>query len=149
MSKLINQLLMLSGFYFILSFVLNTWKNDIINNIAIGLLVVFVLLFVILCFKKNFGFLEKFDNNNPKVSNYLKAVGGAQYFNIIFGMLPGFFVKNQIQLPVYFKYASIAYLVLLFGSLIYVTYINFFKRISEDKSVKKTTKKAPAKKVKE
>ena len=145
MSKLMNQLLMLSGFYFILSFVLSTWKNDVTYYGSLGLFAVFVLLFFVLCVKKNFAFLEKFDSNNPKVSNYLKAVGGAQYFNIFFGMIPGFFIGETLYLPIYFRYASIAYLILLLASLVYVTYINYFK--GKKTAAKKTSKKASSKKV--
>jgi hypothetical protein len=128
MSKLIGQLLMLSGFYFILSFILNTWQNDIVYYVSIGMFVAFVLLFVVLCVRKSFSFFEKFDNNSPKVSNYVKAVGAAQYFNILFGMVPGFFVDTQYPLPEYFRYASIAYFVILLGSLIYATYLNLSKK---------------------
>lgn len=145
MSKLMHQLLMLSGFYFILSFILNTWKNSVTYYAFIALFVVFVVLFIVLCFKKNFIFLDKFDANNPKVSNYLKAVGGAQYFNVLFGLIPGFFFDAKHGLPLYFKYASIVYLILLFAFLAQATYVNFFKE-KVDKGTKNSAKKASTKK---
>ena len=106
MAKFFNQILMLGGFYFILSFVLNTWHNDFSRFMSLLLLGVLLLSVVVLCFKKNFVFLEKFELNNPRISNYLKAVGVAQYFDIFFGMIPSMFVETQPQVPVYFRYAS-------------------------------------------
>lgn len=142
MSKLMHQLLMLSGFYFILSFVLNTWKNSVTYYIFLALFAAFVVLFIVLCFKKNFAVFEIFEANNPKVSNYLKAVGGAQYFNILFGLIPGFFIDTKLGIPLYFKYASIVYLVLLFAFLAQATYINYFKnRTGKTKTAKKSAKK--------
>lgn len=137
MRKLISQQLMLSGFYFIIAFVLSTWRNDFIYYAALLAFVLFIVLFIALCFKKNFSFLEKFDINNPKTSNYLKAVGLSQYYNIIFGMIPGFFVAEGSPLPAYFKYASLGYFVLLFVSLAYATYLSCPKcKCCKAKSVK-------------
>ena len=145
MSKLFNQLLMLSGFYFILSFVLSTWKSNVFYYLSLVLFGVLVVLIILLCWKKNFSFLEKFDNNSPKVSNYLKAVGVAQYFDIFFGMIPSMFVNTQPEVPVYFRYASMVYLLVLLVSLVYATYLNVRKK-SDNGEVKKVSKKAPAKK---
>ncbi len=147
MIKLMNQMLMLSGFYFVIAFVLSTWKNSFTYYAAMTAFVLFVVLFIILCFKKKFGFFEKFENKNPKVSNYVKAVGLPQYYNILFGMIPGFFVDENAYIPVYFKYAAIVYIILLFLSLIYATYVNFFKgrvwvkkKASKNKPVVETVK---------
>lgn len=145
MLKTINQMLMLSGFYFILSFVLNSWKLNILYYIALVFFAVLIALFVVLFVKKSFGFLEKFAANNPRVSNYLKAVGLAQLFDICFGMIPSMFIDTQDYVPVYFKYAAMGYITLLFLSLAYATYINIVK-YKKDKGVKKVSKKAPAKK---
>lgn len=124
MRKLISQQLMLSGFYFIIAFVLSTWKNDFTYYAALLAFGLFVLLFVVLCVKKSFSFLEKFDNNNYKTANYLKAVGLAQYYNIIFGVIPGFFIDEGAPVPTYFRYAATGYFVLLFVALAYATYVN-------------------------
>ena len=145
MLKIANQLLMLSGFYFILSFVLNSWKINFLYYTSLVLFAVLIVLFVVLFIKKSFGFLEKFAANNPRVSNYLKAVGLAQLFDICFGMIPSMFVNTQDYVPVYFKYAAMVYVALLFVSLAYATYINIVK-YKKDKGVKKVSKKAPAKK---
>lgn len=144
MKKLINQLLMLGGFYFIVSFVLNSFRNSAFYYGAlITFFALFVVAFIWLCYRKNFPFLEKFADKNPKTTNYLKAVGVAQYFTIFFGMIPSVLVGDQVEIPVYFIYASYSYLVLLFVSLIYATYLNIKLNNTE---VKKITKKAPAKK---
>lgn len=127
MSKSFNQFLMLGGFYFILSFVLNTWHNDFSRFMSLLLLGVLLLSVVVLCFKKNFVFLEKFELNNLKISNYLKAVGVAQYFNIFFDMLPKAFIETNMYVPTYFKYTSKFYYVILFVALIYATYYNLTK----------------------
>ena len=145
MLKIVNQLLMLSGFYFILSFVLNSWKINFLYYTSLVLFAVLIVLFVVLFIKKSFGFLEKFAANNPRISNYLKAVGLAQLFDICFGMIPSMFVNTQDYVPVYFKYAAMVYVALLFVSLAYATYINIVK-YKKDKGVKKVSKKAPAKK---
>ena len=89
MTKLTKQLLMLGGFYFIVSFVLNSFRDSSLYYVfLVGLLVLFVLTFAWLCYKKSFAFLEKFADKNPKVTNYLNAVGVAQYFSILFGIVP-------------------------------------------------------------
>ena len=124
MKKTLHQLLMLSGFYFIIAFTLSSWKTSYYAYTFIFFFALFVVLFVLLCFKKSFSFFEKFDNKNPKISNYLKAAGLAQYYNIIFGLIPGFFVSDSVQVPVYFNYAAIGYFALLFVSLVYATYLN-------------------------
>lgn len=145
MLKIANQLLMLSGFYFILSFVLNSWKINFLYYTSLVLFAVLIVLFVVLFIKKSFGFLEKFAANNPRISNYLKAVGLAQLFDICFGMIPSMFVNTQDYVPVYFKYAAMVYVALLFVSLAYATYINISKQ-KKNNGVKKVSKKAPAKK---
>ena len=58
MRKLISQQLMLSGFYFIIAFVLSTWKNDFTYYAALLAFGLFVLLFVVLCVKKSFSFFR-------------------------------------------------------------------------------------------
>ena len=145
MSKIFNQLLMLSGFYFVISFILSSWQNDILYYTSLFVFGVFVVLLVLLCVKKNFVFLEKFDLNNPKVSNYLKAVGLAQYFDIFFGMIPSMFVETQPHIPTYFRYAAIVYLVILLISLIYTTFLNI-KLVKASKETNKKTKKTAKKK---
>ena len=145
MSKIFNQLLMLSGFYFILSFILSSWQNDFLYYVSLLLFAGLIVLIIWLCVKKNFVFLEKFDSNNPKVSNYLKAAGLAQYFDIFFGMIPSMFINTENYIPVYFKYASIVYLIILLLSLGYATYLNVklskSKKITNKKSSKMTKKK--------
>lgn len=146
MTKLINQLLMLGGFYFIVSFVLNSFRSSSLYYVfLISLLVLFVLAFAWLCYKKSFTFLENFAVKNPKVTNYLKAVGVTQYFNIFFGLIPSLIIGPQVEIPAYFTYASICYLLILFFSLIYATYLNV-TQMSSGEGIKKVTKKAPAKK---
>ncbi len=146
MTKLINQLLMLGGFYFILSFVLNSFRSSSLYYVfLISLFVLFVLAFAWICYRKRLAFLENFAEKNPKVTNYLKAVGVTQYFNIFFGLIPSLIIGPQVEVPAYFTYASICYLIILFSSLIYATYLNI-AQMSVGDGVKKVTKKAPAKK---
>ena len=137
MSKTANQALMLSGFYFILSFILSSLQSNIFYYTSLSLFGVLVLLLLALCFKKNFIFLEKFDSNNPRISNYLKAVGVAQFFDIFFGMIPSMFMETQPVVPVYFKYAVTVYLIILVLSLGYATYFNLSKYKTDKKSKKK------------
>ena len=48
MIKLMNQMLMLSGFYFVIAFVLSTWKNSFTYYAAITAFVLFVVLFLLI-----------------------------------------------------------------------------------------------------
>ena len=152
---------MLGGFYFIVSFVLNSWQNDFCYYLSLFLLLVLVFFVVLLFVKKSLVFLEKFTVNNPRVSLYLKAVGAAQYFDIFFGMVPSIFVDTQTYIPVYFKYAAMFYFVILIASLICATYLSVvkyrkhkatgFENVSEkvyeeDINSDKTTKKSMKKK---
>ena len=140
MTKLANQLLMLSGFYFVIVFVLSTWKNSFTYYAAIITFVLFIVLFIILCLKKSFSFFTKFENKNPKVANYVKAVGIPQYYNVIFGMIPGLFISEDDVIPTYFQYAAIVYIALILFSLLYATYVNFFKgKVWVKKSIAKNT----------
>ena len=135
---------MLGGFYFILSFVLNSLHNIWANYAKLVLFFCFIGLFIALCCKVNFSFLESFKETNPRTSNYLMAVGVAQYFNIVFGMLPSLIIyydASYEQLPPYFLYASIVYMVILLGGLGYVTYINYFKKNKKSNKKNKSQNK--------
>ena len=67
MKKTLHQLLMLSGFYFIIAFTLSSWKTSYYAYTFIFFFALFVVLFVLLCFKKSFSFFEKFDNKNRTI----------------------------------------------------------------------------------
>lgn len=138
-----KQVLILGGFYFIISYLLfmcNGYFFEVLNLICSGIL---VALLLVLCFKKEYIFLTNFNNRFIKSANYLQALGCAQYFSIIFITIPGMIYGYKTALaqyngdklpesPVkYLEVVSYTYLVILFCSLAFATYKNFRKKSTE------------------
>lgn len=140
MKTFVKHVLILGGFYFIISSVLNLWENNffnILSNLAFG---VFIVMFLYLCFKQNLSFISHVQNNFPKTTNYLLVLGLLEYIGIIFGMLPGTFYGyyaakaeyNQNEypsiFPQYIEYFSYVYLVILILTLAWASYKSFFAK---------------------
>ena len=135
MKTLGKQVLILGGFYFIISnllFMCNGYFFEVLTFI-------FITLLLALCFKKEYIFLTNFNNKFIKSTNYLQALGCAQYFSIIFITIPGIIYGYKTSLaeyngdklpevPVkYLEVVSYAYWVILFCSLTFATYKNLKK----------------------
>ena len=138
-----KHVLILGGFYFIISYLLfmcNDYFFEVLNLICSG---IFVALLFVLCFKKEYIFLTNFNNRFIKSANYLQALGGTQYFSIIFITIPGmiygyktaFAQYNGDKLPEapvkYLEFVSYTYWIILFCSLAFATYKNFRKKSTE------------------
>lgn len=143
MKTLGKQVLILGGFYFIISnllFMRNGYFFEVLTFI-------FITLLLALCFKKEYIFLTNFNNKFIKSTNYLQALGCAQYFSIIFITIPGIIYGYKTSLaeyngdklpevPVkYLEVVSYAYWVILFCSLTFATYKNLKKINTKVKNI--------------
>ena len=145
MKTLGQHLLILGGFYFIISFLLNFGKSpffDILNMIT---LVIFVIMFLLLCFKRKFMFISLFRERFLKTTNYLLAFGILEYFSIIFAIIPGVVYGYNAALahyngseyysiiPQYLYYISYAYWGILILAFIWATYVSFIRPYQNQK----------------
>lgn len=140
-----QQVLVLGGFYFIISFLFSLGNGNIFEALNTGLFVIFTILFIILCFKRKYNFLSRFQNQFTKISYYLSGLGVTQYFEIIFITIPGIVYGYQASQAQYngleipeapMKYLQIATYTcwgILILSLSLVTYLIFRKRKKEAK----------------
>lgn len=134
-----QQVLILGGFYFIISFLFSLGNSTVFNALNMIMFVAFIIFLVVLCFKRKYNFLIGFQNKFIKSSNYLLGLGVVQYFEIIFATVPGMFYGytvsqeqyNGLEIPVapegYLQITSYVYWFLLFSVLILITYYNFRK----------------------
>ena len=134
------HVLILGGFYFIISLLSFFSENSILNIINITAFIIFALMFFILCFKKKYDFISRFQNKFTKTSLYLAALGISEYFSIIFITIPGTiygykaamaqYDGEEIPLaPVgYLNNIYYIYLAILCVSLIWTTYKIFIKK---------------------
>lgn len=134
-----QQVLILGGFYFIISFLFSLGNSTVFNALNMIMFVAFIIFLVVLCFKRKYNFLIGFQNKFIKSSNYLLGLGVVQYFEIIFATVPGMFYgykASQAQYnglgitetPVkYLQITTYVYWFLLFSILILITYYNFRK----------------------
>ena len=83
------HVLILGGFYFILSLLSSFHKYAGADVASITILSIFFIMFIVLCFKKKYDFISRFQNKFAKTSNYLAALGFCEYFSIIFMLIPG------------------------------------------------------------
>lgn len=146
MKALGQHLLILGGFYFIISFLLNFGKGsffDILNMTALG---IFVIMFLLLCFKRKFMFISRFQERFLKTTNYLLAFGVLEYFSIIFAIIPGAIYGYNAAwaqyngsefysvIPQYLYYISYAYWGILILALIWATYVSFIRPYQDQKN---------------
>lgn len=134
-----QQVLILGGFYFIISFLFSLGNSIVFNALNMIMFVAFIIFLVVLCFKRKYNFLISFQNRFRKISNYLLGLGIVQYFETIFVTIPGIiygYKASQAQYnglgitetPVkYLQITTYVYWFLLFSILILITYYNFRK----------------------
>ena len=134
------HVLILGGFYFIISLLSFFPENSILNTINIAAFIIFALMFFILCFKKKYNFISRFKNKFTKTSIYLAALGIGEYFSIIFITIPetiyGYKVAmaqyNGEEIPLapisYLNNIYYIYLIISCISLIWATYKSFIKK---------------------
>ena len=140
MKNLLHQILMLGGIYFIISFMLSFTENIIVDMLYGGVLVIFIILFIILCFKKGFVFLNKIDENYKKTTRYLVALGCVEYFSIVLGFIPSIIygynaamaqyqeVEYSSWLSVYMVHIPLITSGLIVIALLWATYESFIKK---------------------
>lgn len=136
MKTFLQNLLVVAGIYFVISFVTPLLGNDIID---IGIFLLFILILIVLSFKKSFKFVENLQNKLPKISNYLKALGITQLFALCFISIPGMVygynaaqaqyknIEYQSAIPQYLGYTSYIYIAILVIALLWTTYQSFIK----------------------
>ena len=134
-----QHVLILGGFYFIISFLLNFGKGSFFDILNIIALVVFVIMFLFLCLKREIMFFSRFQERFFKTKNYLLAFGILEYFSIIFAIIPGAVYGYNAALaqyngnefysviPQYLYYISYVYWGVLILALIWATYVSFIK----------------------
>ncbi len=146
MKTLGQHLLILGGFYFIISFLLNLGNGSFFDILNIIALVAFVIMFWLLCFRKGFMFFSRFRERFLKTTNYLLALGVLGYFSIIFVIIPGAiygynaalaqYHGNEFYsvLPHYLYYISFVYWGILILALIWATYMSFIRPYQNQKN---------------
>lgn len=134
------QVLVLGGFYFIISFLLSWKETAVFEALNMAIFVIFIIMLVVLCFKRKYNFLTRFQNKFIKMANYLSGLGVAQYFGIIFITIPGIIYGynvskaqfNGLEIPVvpvaYLQLVNYCYWGILLLSLIWATYQSFGKK---------------------
>lgn len=140
MKKFLQQLLMLGGFYFIIALILGAGEGIIAEALSFIWLVTWLVLVIVLAFRKKFVFLEHIAENKEKTKNYLIALGIVSYYALIFIIIPGaYYGYNSAManyrgeaysslIPQYAIYASFVFLILLIVALIWATCLSFTKK---------------------
>lgn len=139
MKNTYKQFLLLAGFYFIISLFIGYFENEVFELINIGLLIIFIIMFITLIFKKSFSFLVKIQNRYTKSSNYLYALGFVKYLQLIFFEILGGIDGYNAAMAQYnnVEYISpytdlltliaLALLLILMIGLLWATYASFIK----------------------
>ncbi len=139
MKTFLQNLLIVGGIYFIISFLIPTSENTVAELLDAAFFLIFILTILILAFKKEFKFIKKLHNKMPKICNYLKALGTAQIFALFFIMIPGMIDGyNTAQAKYngseydstnqeYLINAAAAFFIILVLALLWATYENFIK----------------------
>ena len=141
MKKFIQHALMLAGLYFIVSFFIPDSENIWVIIVFFTTLVMFVLSLIILCFKKRFLFIDKFINRFHKISNFIKALGMVEYFELVFVFIPaGIYGYNKAMalyngeeytsiIPNFISYMYYTYWGIWVISLLWASYRSFIKKL--------------------
>lgn len=141
-----QQVLILGGFYFIISFLFSLGSGVIFEMLNMTMFVAFIILFAVLCFKRKYDFLTRFQNKFIKSSNYLFGLGVVQYIEILFITVPGIVYGykasetqyNGLEAPVtslaYLQIVSYAYWSILCLAFVFASYWNFRKNKTQKSS---------------
>ncbi len=139
MKSTFKQFLLLAGFYFIISLFTGYFENEILELVSIVLLLIFIIMFFTLIFKKSFSFLQIFQNKHVKISNYLYALGFVKYLQLIFFSILSELDNYDAAMAQYHNMAYVSpyadlltliafvLLVILVIALLWATYVNFIK----------------------
>lgn len=139
MKTFLKQFLLLGGFYFVISMILNFSETKIANILDNVISFGAVVIIAILCFKKSYDFLTIFQNKYPKISLYMMGIGGVNFIGIltfiIFGAIDGYKstmaqyngIDYESLFSKYTGYAIVFFTILLVLVLLWATYVNFIK----------------------
>lgn len=137
MKTFLKQFFLLGGFYFVISLILNFSETKIANILDNTISLVAIVMIVILCFKKSYDFLIRFQNKYPKTSLYVMGIGGVNFIGIllfiIFGAIDGYESamaqyndqEYKSLYSQYIEYVIVFYAILFVFTLLWVTYVNF------------------------
>ncbi len=134
------HVLILGGFYFVISLIFLLPQNIAINIADIVISIIFFIMLIVLCFKRKYNFINLFQNKFPKTTNYIAALGFAEYFSVIFITIPSIIYGYQAskaqyngsEIPPapaeYLNFIYYTYIVVLCLSIIWATYKSFVKK---------------------
>lgn len=135
MKKIFKNILLLGGFYLILSCLL-----DYIGNTYLSVLffIIFVVLIIITVFNKNINVYDKLINKHLYICNYLISLGFVQYISALLFLIvsidgynyakaeyegakyESFFLNNEQNINIF-------YYTIIIISLLFATYESFVK----------------------
>ncbi len=131
------QVLILGGFYFVISLLFLLPQNIAIDIANVVISTIFFIMLIVLCFKRKYNFINLFQNKFPRTTNYIAALGFAEYFSVIFITFPGIIYGYQASnarseipsAPIeYLNFIYYTYIVVLCLSIIWATYKNFIAK---------------------
>lgn len=134
------HVLILGGFYFVISLIFLLPQNIAIEIADVIISAIFAIMFVVLCVKKKYNFINLLQNKFPKSANYLAALGLGEYFGVIFITIPGIIYGylasmaqyNGSEIPSapaeYLDFIYYIYIAVLCLSIIWATYKSFVKK---------------------
>ena len=134
------HVLILGGFYFVISLLFLLPQNIVIDIADVVISTVFFIMLIVLCFKRKYNFINLFQNKFPRTTNYIAALGFAEYFSVIFITFPGIIYGYQASkaqyngseipsAPIeYLNFIYYTYIVVLCLSIIWATYKNFIAK---------------------
>lgn len=132
-----KHILILGGFYFIISFLLGLGESDFLQIVESIIICLFVVMFLVLCFKRKFTAFESFEQKFPKITNFVLAFGVLEYIGIVFGFIPGFIEGYNVSKAAYHQteyepifstymiYFTYVYAVFTIVALVWATYQSF------------------------
>lgn len=139
MKTFVWQILILGGFYFIVSLLFSWGSGSFFEIVNMAVLVVFFALFIVLCIKRKYVFLTRFQDKFTRTANYVAAFGLTQWFGIVFVTVPGIVygykaskaLYNGHEMPEapvgYLETIAYVYWGILLLSLVWATYQSFRK----------------------
>ena len=134
------HVLILGGFYFVISLIFLLPQNIAIDIADIVISTIFFIMLIVLCFKRKYNFINLFQNKFPKTTNYIAALGLGEYFSVIFITIPGIIYGYQAskaqyngsEIPPapaeYLNFIYYIYIAVLCLSIIWATYKSFVKK---------------------
>ncbi len=135
------HVLILGGFYFVISLLFLLPQNIVIDIADVVISTVFFIMLIVLCFKRKYNFINIFQNKFPRTTNYIAALGFVEYFSVLFITIPGIIYGYQASKAQYngseispapaeyhLNFIYYTYIAVLCLSIIWATYKSFIKK---------------------